>query len=173
MTHKTQRGGLRTWRGSLACWSAIILTTTSACATRLPHREIVAASEGRDASGAAVASDGAPPSSGAEAGTAAGADAGTAASPAEASKGSAPQAAGSATIGAASAASRGSADPRSSAASAASGGCGGSPCAPLVIASVGTYSGIVGQNLKGGVTAVQAWVTPSTPAAVSLGTAWS
>ena len=32
-------------------------------------------------------------------------------------------------------------------------------CAPIVVASVGTYSGIVGQNIGGGVKALQAWVS--------------
>jgi branched-chain amino acid transport system substrate-binding protein len=32
------------------------------------------------------------------------------------------------------------------------------PCAPLVIGSVGTWSGIVGQNVVGGLNAVRAWV---------------
>jgi branched-chain amino acid transport system substrate-binding protein len=35
----------------------------------------------------------------------------------------------------------------------------GQTCSPLVIASVGTYSGIVGQNVGGGTRALQAWAT--------------
>jgi branched-chain amino acid transport system substrate-binding protein len=42
------------------------------------------------------------------------------------------------------------------------------PCAPLVIGSVGTWSGLVGQNVVGGLNALQAWVT-ATNAAGGLG----
>jgi len=49
----------------------------------------------------------------------------------------------------------------------AAGGC-PAPCAPLVIGSVGTWSGIVGQNVVGGLTAVRAWVA-SINAAGGLG----
>ena len=42
------------------------------------------------------------------------------------------------------------------------------PCAPLVIGSVGTWSGLVGQNVVGGLNALQAWVA-ATNAAGGLG----
>ena len=38
------------------------------------------------------------------------------------------------------------------------------PCAPLVIGSVGTWSGLVGQNVVGGLHAVQAWVAATNAA---------
>jgi branched-chain amino acid transport system substrate-binding protein len=51
--------------------------------------------------------------------------------------------------------------------SAAAAGC-PAPCAPLVIGSVGTWSGLVGQNVVGGLNALQAWVA-ATNAAGGLG----
>jgi branched-chain amino acid transport system substrate-binding protein len=38
------------------------------------------------------------------------------------------------------------------------------PCAPLVIGSVGTWSGLVGQNVIGGLNALQAWVAAANAA---------
>lgn len=54
----------------------------------------------------------------------------------------------------------GSTAPKAAAGAAAAGGQAAcpAPCAPLVIGSVGTWSGIVGQNVVGGLNALRAWV---------------
>lgn len=49
------------------------------------------------------------------------------------------------------------------AAAASSSGC-ADPCAPLVLGSVGTWSGLVGQNVIGGLHALRAWVAATNAA---------
>src|SRR5438309_5788911 len=123
-----------------------LLMSLAACGNRHTDAELLDAARGGSAGVAAQATGGL--------------DTGTATSPGAAAGASA----GSGTGGSAQVAA-GAAQGTARSGSAAAGAHGGptsscaKTCSPLVIASVGTYSGIVGQNVGGGARALQAWAT--------------
>jgi branched-chain amino acid transport system substrate-binding protein len=122
------------------------LVSLAACGNRHTDAELLDAARGGSAGVAAQATGGL--------------DTGTATSPGAAAGASA----GSGTGGSAQVAA-GAAQGTARSGPAAAGAHGGptsscaKTCSPLVIASVGTYSGIVGQNVGGGARALQAWAT--------------
>ena len=123
---------------------AALLILASACGTNVSRDEIQAA--------AGIS----PPATGAAGRAGAGTEAATGDGPAAAGSGAsatpgAPAPAAGGTTGAPTAGAP--ADP----AAAAAAGC-AAPCAPVAIGAVGTWSGIVGQNVAGGLDAVRAWV---------------
>jgi branched-chain amino acid transport system substrate-binding protein len=167
------------------CGALIALAVFStACGNRLPAEELRAAAGLSPAQGEVAAPGVAAPVAGTadagplptESGSAAAAgtptpsqrptSAGAALSHTPAASGGGPAAAANpARSGAAAAAAAGptpAGTPTGPSAGPAASGAGSScapNCAPIVVASVGTYSGIVGQNIGGGVKALQAWVS--------------
>ena len=121
--------------------------TATACGSHLSHREIVAAQSGGGSGGLSSGAKGASAAgdlSGitGQAGTAGDTGANTAAL---GDTGTGPGGEGPVGGG-------------PSAAGASADACGGAPCAPIIIGSVGSYSGITGQTVGTGVKGLQAWV---------------
>jgi branched-chain amino acid transport system substrate-binding protein len=135
-------------RWAIAVAFALVL---GACGTRLKYTELEAAASGTASSKASETSAGDTTAVGT--GTATG-DTGVGAS----TGASAGTGAGTASSGGAGAGSPSASASGANEAAAPSGAATCAPkCSPLVIGTVGTYSGIVGQNVVGGVRALQAW----------------
>jgi len=145
----TGNGPRRSYRRpALAGIATVVALLTAACGSRMSHDAIVAASGGQTA-GSVPGQPGAQPSAGAASGSplSGGTSGGGVAGPASVGTTSSGTAVGGTTSGGTSSRSQ----------SGTSGGAAQPTGAPLVIASVGDYSGIAGASEKDGPKALQVW----------------